>query len=75
MNNERPMHRITQAVDWPSVGTEMLRDAAITRKPGDNIGPKDPTTAADNPTMRRMPSFFHSGHYDISVLWIEDDLA
>jgi hypothetical protein len=35
----------------------MFSSPAIWTKPGESMGPKAPTTAAERPTMRRMKSF------------------
>lgn len=64
MNSERPMVRINQAVLCPNVLTWMFKSAAMTRKPGDSMGPNAPTTAATKPTMRSIASFLHVGQFN-----------
>ena len=63
MKRERPIVRISHAVDWASVLTLILSSWAIWTKPGESMGPKAPTTAAERPTIRRMASFFQIDHY------------
>lgn len=60
--------RISQAVLCARVLTLIPRSVAMTTNPGDNIGPKAPTTEADRPTMRRTASYFHIDHsFPVSI--------
>jgi hypothetical protein len=54
--------RTSHTVDRASTSTVILRVAATVTKPGDNMGPYAPTTAADKPAMSKIISFCHCGH-------------